>query len=127
MKSHLQPGVPWVQATPTRQRKKKKMSKYIELQTQIAELQAQLQDVREAEFEPEVADIKKRIAAFGIKPQDLFTPAELGAPTAERTRVRRPPKYELDGHVWSGQGAMPKWYTAAIAAGVKPEDLLIKS
>lgn len=103
------------------------MSKYLETQKQIAALQADLAALRAEEFGPTVVDIKARIEAFGIKPEDLFTPAQLGqgkAPARKRARV--PAKYALAGHTWGGRGAVPKWYSDAIASGKTADELLIR-
>ncbi len=101
------------------------MSKYLELKAQIEELSAQLEQTRQEEFEAEVTDIKKRIVAFGLCPADLFDKDALaGRPPAPK-RVRQPAKYALNGHSWSGRGAMPTWYREAVQAGNRPEDMLI--
>jgi DNA-binding protein H-NS len=104
------------------------MSQYIETRKQIEELQAKLAGLREAELAPTVAEIKARIDAFGIRPEDLFTAAELGRTKAPSSkRVRLPPKYALDGHTWGGRGPVPKWYTQALASGKTPDKMLVRS
>lgn len=103
------------------------MSKYLELKQQIEELTAQLEATRAEEFDQQVADIKERIAAFGIRPDQLYSREELtGSGPAKPKRIRLPPKYTLNGHTWSGKGSPPSWYRDAIRAGKKPDDLLIK-
>lgn len=102
------------------------MSKFLDTQKQIAALQAELEALREAEFVPAVADIKSRIEAFGIKPEDLFTAAELSGKKAAPKRARVVPKYALNGHTWGGRGAVPKWYAEALASGKTPDELLIR-
>lgn len=103
------------------------MSQYIEARKQIEELQAKLAGLREAELAPTVAEIKARIEAFGITPEDLFTPAELGRTRAPaRKRVRLPPKYAHEGHTWGGRGPVPKWYTEALASGKTADEMLVK-
>lgn len=103
------------------------MSEYIETQRQIEALQAKLNGLREAELAPTIAEVKARIEAFGIKPDDLFSPAQLGrvrTPAAKRTRL--PPKYAFEGHTWGGRGPVPKWYTDAIASGKTADEMLVK-
>ncbi len=99
------------------------MSKYLEIKAQIEALTSQLEETRLAEFEAEVASIKERIAAFGIRPEQLFSASEL---SGKKASVRQKPKYSLNGHNWSGRGGMPNWYKAALAAGNKPEDMQVK-
>lgn len=102
------------------------MSKYLELKAQIEAMTAQLESTRMEEFEAEVVDMKKRITAFGIRPQDLFSKEDLAGTVAAPKRVRLPAKYTLNGHGWSGRGAPPKWYLEAIQAGKSPTDMLIR-
>jgi DNA-binding protein H-NS len=102
------------------------MSKLLELKQQIDQLTAQLEATRAAEFDEQVADIKMRIEAYGIRPEHLFSKEELtGQPATAPKRVRLPPKYQLNGHTWSGKGAPPNWYREAIKAGKVADDLLI--
>lgn len=103
------------------------MSKYLEAKQRIEALQAELQTLRAEEFGPTVTDIKARIAEFDIKPEDLFTAEQLQRKKAAAVRLRVPPKYALDGHTWGGKGAVPKWYTEAIASGKTPDEMLIRS
>lgn len=102
------------------------MSKYLETKKQIEALQAELQALRAEEFGPTVADVKARIAEFDIKPEDLFTAEQLQRKKASPARLRVPPKYALDGHTWGGKGAVPKWYSEAIASGKTPDEMLIR-
>ena len=55
------------------------MSEYLAMKKQLEELQAKIEGVRLAEIDAEIADIKQRIAAFGIRPEQLFTPDDLKA------------------------------------------------
>ncbi|HKX40912.1 MAG TPA: H-NS histone family protein [Burkholderiaceae bacterium] len=101
------------------------MSKYLELKQQIEALNAQLEETRAAEFDEQVADIKARIDAFGIKPEQLYSKDELSEPAPKPKRVRLPAKYALNGHTWSGKGNPPAWYREAVRNGKRPDEMLI--
>jgi DNA-binding protein H-NS len=91
------------------------VSKYLELKAHIEELTAQLETTRIAEMEAEVTDIKKRIIAFGIRPEQLYGAEELKAHRPKGpARVRREPKYAYGGKTWSGEGEKPAWFRKAI-------------
>lgn len=47
------------------------------IKAEIEELQAKLEATRVAELEAEIVDMKKRIIAFGIRPDQLFGPDDL--------------------------------------------------
>ena len=105
------------------------MSEYMKLKAQIDELTAKLEATRVAEMEAEVTDMKKRIVAFGIRPEQLFSAEDLKGPQSQaqkQPRVRQPPRYALNGHTWSGRGAPPNWYRQALAEGKQPADMLLK-
>ena len=64
------------------------MSEYLAMKKQLEELQAKIEGVRLAEIDAEIADIKRRIAAFGIRPEQLFAPDDLKALDGRSTRAR---------------------------------------
>jgi DNA-binding protein H-NS len=101
------------------------VSKYLELKAEIEKMQAQLEAVRVAELEVEITDMKKRIVAFGIRPEQLFAKEDL--PTIIRaSRIRKPPKYAHGGRSWSGDGDKPRWFTSALKMGITAEQMLVK-
>ncbi|CAD5374779.1 H-NS histone family protein [Rubrivivax sp. A210] len=111
------------------------------IQAQIAALEAQAQQVRKKEVAAIIAQAREAIAHYGITAADLgFGKAKAKAGTAaskpaaaKKTRkaagkkAATKAKFKDDqGHSWSGRGKRPGWYTAALAAGKTPEDLLVK-
>ena len=86
------------------------MSQYAELKAQIAKLQAQADDARRAELATVIADIRQKIAEFGLSATDLGFPqgARRGRPPK---KTPLPPKYRdpKSGATWSGRGKPPKW------------------
>lgn len=118
----------------------KKSSATLEaLHAQIAELQSQAEAIRKEEIAGVIAKMKVAIEHYGITAADLGlkpTRAAKGtaSPFAVKTRkngvsskAARAFKYADDqGNKWVGMGKRPHWFTAALAAGKTPEDLLAK-
>lgn len=98
------------------------VSEYLRIKAEIEALQTKLEAVRRDEMEAEVIDIKKRILAFGILPDQLYSPEDLKPHRPGRVRsgepreprVRHPPKYAYGGYTWSGVGDKPAWFRKAI-------------
>ncbi|WP_175720993.1 H-NS histone family protein [Burkholderia anthina] len=86
------------------------MSQYAKLKAQIADLQAQAEDVRRQEVAAVIADVQRMIAEYGLTAQDLgFSErARRGRPPK---KAPLPPKYQdpKSGATWSGRGKPPNW------------------
>ncbi|WP_233803977.1 H-NS histone family protein [Paraburkholderia sp. HP33-1] len=86
------------------------MSQYADLKAQIARLQAQAEEARRTEIENVVADIRQKIAEYGLTAQDLgfAVAAKRGRPPK---KAPLPAKYQdpKSGSTWSGRGKPPKW------------------
>lgn len=95
------------------------MASYKELQHQIAELQRQADQARRAEIASVIADIKAKMAEFGI------TSADLGGSRMRGVAVA--PKYRdaATGQTWTGRGKRPRWLAEAVAQGRSVESFLI--
>lgn len=101
------------------------MSKYLELKTQIEDLQAQLERVRLEELDEQCTDIKKKIIAFGIRPEMIFSREELTGKRPSRPTSTKAPKYgDGNGNTWKGQGFKPQWVVDALASGKTMADLI---
>ncbi len=115
------------------------MSKLIDLQSQIASLQKQADDIRAKDFEATVGEIRQKMQAFGITVKDLQSTKikskagrkpKAGA-TAKPAKAKKPAsavaaKYRgPNGETWSGRGLTPKWLASLIAAGGTKEQYLI--
>ncbi len=115
------------------------MSKLIDLQSQIASLQKQAEEIRSKEFEATVVEIRQKMAAFGITVKDLqstkikaktgrkpkaaagFKPAKAKkAGAAVAAKYRGP-----NGETWSGRGLTPKWLASLVAQGGTKAQYLI--
>ncbi|SMG38249.1 H-NS histone family protein [Paraburkholderia susongensis] len=86
------------------------MSQYADLKAQIAKLQAQAEEARRTEVDNVVADIRQKIAEYGLTAQDLgfAVAAKRGRPPK---KAPLPAKYQdpKSGNTWSGRGKPPKW------------------
>lgn len=86
------------------------MSQYADLKAQIARLQAQADEARRTEVDNVVADIRQKIAEYGLTAQDLgfAVAAKRGRPPK---KAPLPAKYQdpKSGNTWSGRGKPPKW------------------
>lgn len=94
---------------------------YAQLQDQIAKLQAEAEDIRNAERAAVVAALRAEIATHGITAQDLF------GKSIGRGRVKsvRQAKYgDGKGNVWVGRGPRPQWLRDALAAGKRLEEFV---
>jgi DNA-binding protein H-NS len=98
------------------------MSQYAELKAQIAKLQAQAEDARRQEIVNVIAEIRQKIAEFGLSAHDLGF-AEAARRGRPPKKAPLPPKYQdpKSGNTWSGRGKPPKWI-----AGKNRERFLIE-
>lgn len=115
---------------------------------QIAALQAKAEAIRQQEVGVVIAKIKDAIAHYGLTAADLglagiapkaAKPSSPGrkagrkpgggrASSARKGKPMRAAKYtDGQGNTWSGVGKRPNWFKAALAAGKKEEELLVKS
>lgn len=115
------------------------MSKLIDLQSQIANLQKQAEEIRAKEFQATVAEIRQKMQAFGITIKDLQAGKVKTKPgrkakvaSAEKpAKVKKAaapvaPKYRgPNGETWSGRGLMPKWLSTLVAQGNSKDQYLI--
>ena len=115
------------------------MSKLIDLQSQIANLQKQAEEIRSKEFQATVVEIRQKMQAFGITVKDIQSakvktksnrkgkaasgknPVKAKKPASAVAAKYRGP----NGETWSGRGLTPKWLKALEAAGQSKESFLI--
>lgn len=122
------------------------MSNYEQLKQQAEELMRQAEAARKAELGAAIADIKAKMKAFGITPEDLGaktkTPrgrkpksakpgktGKVGAKKAKPAKARKPvaAKYRNaeTGETWSGRGKAPRWLATLEAAGRKRTEFAV--
>jgi len=103
------------------------MSSLIDIQKQIAALQAQEAEIKAREFSEKVVMIKETMASYGITLEDIQgKSAKAPKATGAKSANPAPAKYTgPNGESWSGRGLAPKWLTALIAEGHAKEEYLI--
>lgn len=108
---------------------------YQQLQKEIAALQERATEQRKKELAAVIAEIKKKMDAYGISMDDLKSarvPAKRGrkaasAKAAGGKRGPAPVKYRdsSTGDTWSGRGRLPRWLAAYEEAGRKKEEFAV--
>lgn len=100
------------------------MSRYKELQAQIAALQKEAEEVRKQEIVAVMAEIKAKMAEYGITLQDLeasFRRRGRSKADMGQAKYRNP----ATGETWSGKGRKPAWLVQALAQGKSLDDFAI--
>lgn len=104
--------------------------------TQLADLIKRAQ-ARQSELAKEKATklrakIGELVKAEGLDIDDVFG-SRRTASAAKKTKAGKPrakvkPKYRnpATGETWAGRGKRPRWFAAALAAGKKDKDFLIR-
>ena len=106
------------------------MRTYQEYLKQIDQLTKEAEKVRQAELSAAIADIKAKMAQYGIRISDIAG-KELGErsvrkQTAGEPKKKVPPKYRgSNGELWTGRGRRPAWIEAELSKGRSLEDLTI--
>ena len=103
------------------------MATYSELVSQAQALMAQAEQVRRQERAGVIADIKAKMAEYGLTVEDLEKAP--GARKAGAVKSKAPAKYQgPNGELWSGgPGRKPEWVKAVLAAGQGLDQYLIQN
>ena len=103
------------------------MSSLIDIQKQIAELQAQEAEIKAREFGEKVSMIKETMTSYGITVADIQgKSAKAPRAAVGKSSNPAPAKYTgPNGESWSGRGLAPKWLASLIAEGHAKEEYLI--
>lgn len=107
------------------------MATYIELMEKAQKLMAEAEQVRRKEVSEVIADIRRKMEAYGLTLQDIG-----GAPTrGRRAAGAKTPKGGKgktvkyrgpNGETWGGgRGRKPRWIQEALKAGKKIEDFAV--
>lgn len=85
-------------------------SKYHEIKAKIAELEAQAETARAEEIQAVLADVREKVAAFGLTEQQVFGKRRgAGKPAASARVVAAKYRDPKTGAEWSGRGRAPAW------------------
>lgn len=98
------------------------MASYKELKAKAEDLMRQAEAARKAETANVIAEIKAKMAEYGI------TLADLGGAKTTKTRKAVAAKYRnpANNDTWSGRGRVPKWLVALEGVGRKREEFAVK-
>ena len=115
------------------------MSTLSELQQQINQAEAKVNELREklaeqknAERAQAIATAKELIKTFQLTATDLGLSGKKSLARKERTmgdkRMSVAPKYQdpASGKTWTGRGKTPAWLATQLSAGRSKQDYLIK-
>jgi DNA-binding protein H-NS len=123
------------------------MNNLIDIQTQIANLQKQADEIKAKDFQSTLQEILTKMQAFGITVKDLQA-VKLGK-TGKMGRIKaktvgdkapkaaKPVKKSTtpvaakyrgpNGEAWSGRGLTPRWLSTLIAQGQSKESFAINA
>lgn len=100
---------------------------YADLQEQIAQLQTEANQVRQAELAAVITKMRDDIRIYEIKPQDLFGKIAAKASKNPAAANAAPKFSDGKGNHWVGRGPRPQWLRDALAAGRRLEEFVFGS
>ena len=98
------------------------MASYKELKAKAEDLMRQAEAARTAEISVVIADIKKKMADYGISAADLGGAAKK---SSARKVVAAKYRHPATGETWSGRGRPPHWLADELVKGRKREEFLV--
>ncbi|NKF24718.1 H-NS histone family protein [Solimonas marina] len=101
------------------------MATYSELLKQIEALTRQAEDVRRAELDKVIAEIKEKMEQFGLTLEDLGGAKSSSRAKKSASKVAAKYRNPATGESWSGRGRTPKWLADAEAAGKSRESFAV--
>jgi DNA-binding protein H-NS len=96
------------------------MATYLELKAQAEQLLAQAEQMKDKETKDVIADIKAKMAQYGLTAEDLGLSTRGKAAKAPRaSKSKAVPKFRgPNGETWGGgRGRKPQWVVNALAKG----------
>ena len=107
------------------------MATYLELKAQAEQLLAQAEQMKDKETKDVIADIKTKVAQYGLTAEDLgFSSrgrAAKGTRAPRASKSTAAPKYRgPNGETWGGgRGRKPQWVVNALAKGKNIEEFRV--
>lgn len=94
---------------------------YNSVRAQIRDLEKKAEELRQAELQAVIADIREKVQEYGLTPDDIFGGRRKKTKPA---KSKLPAKYRdpATGAEWSGRGRKPGW----LASVRNPDKFLIK-
>ena len=105
------------------------MATYLELKEQAEKLMAEAERMREQELADAIAEIKEKIALYGLTAADLGLARAGGPGNARPKPAKSAVKYRgPHGETWSGgRGRKPQWVVQALQQGRDLEEFAVKN
>lgn len=106
---------------------------YVQLQQEIAGLQAKASKLEQAEVAGAIIKVKEAIKAYGLTARDLFglqaVESKSGRVTARtRSKNGKAAKYaDSNGNTWVGRGPRPQWLRDALETGKTLSDFEVRA
>ena len=99
------------------------------IEAQIEELRKKAEDIRNA-VKPGIVELKAVVKKYKLSMSDIKQAlvGKTKRPVSKMKGRKLKPKYRNPANkkeTWAGRGREPKWFSAAIKAGKKPEQLAI--
>ncbi|KGC70081.1 MULTISPECIES: H-NS family nucleoid-associated regulatory protein [Burkholderia] len=94
----------------------KRNRSYAQVNAEIATLQQEAAQLRAEEIKAVIADVRAKVAEFGLTEQDVFGRKRASRTTGTtRAKVEGTPKYQdpKTGATWTGRGRAPAWIAEA--------------
>jgi DNA-binding protein H-NS len=107
------------------------MATYLELMEKAQKLMAEAEEVRRKEISDVIADIRRKMEAYGLTLQDIGgalggRQRGPGAKTAKAAKGKTVKYRGPNGETWGGgRGHKPRWIQEALKAGKKVEDFAV--
>jgi DNA-binding protein H-NS len=104
------------------------MTNLLDIQAQIAILQAEAAKIIDEQRATVISEIKEKVASYQLVPADIFDDKGVKVKGVKREASSKPAaiKYRSpNGETWSGRGLKPRWLSAEIEAGKSLNDFLI--
>lgn len=94
---------------------------YKSVRAQIRDLEKKAEELRKAELQAVIADIREKVQEYELTPEDVFGG---GRKKSKAANAKLPPKYRNPetGDEWSGRGRRPGW----LASARNPDKFLIR-
>jgi len=100
------------------------VSRYKEIQDQIAALQKEAEEARKQEIASVVAEIKAKMAEYGITVDDLGSAAR-GKGRKKAASGAAKYRNPATGEQWTGKGRKPGWMVQALEQGRSMDEFKI--
>lgn len=102
------------------------MSRLIEIQSQMALLKKEEDEIKAREFDQVVQEILEKMQSYGITLKDLEGVRRRAPKSVSTSSKPAAAKFTgPNGESWSGRGLTPRWLSALLAQGRTKEEFAI--